>query len=163
MNLTDEEKKVIKDMQEKNKEVDFCIECEINPEFAKELSEMLGIDFKENEAIINTNILLNLIKKQQKEIKTLQKIITKDLPTNQEYINTFCGIPIVEVMDMIEICKNKTIHLNDKEYKNVIELSQKDYISKEAIREILNKYAHTEIGDMKIIYFYRELKELLGE
>lgn len=124
------------------------------------------------------------IEEKDKKINALQKIIIKDLSTNQECISTFCDIPIEEAMDMIEICKTKTIHLDDQEYKKVVELAKRDCIPKEAIREKIEELIKELplIGDCKkdcekcfkqyrgsnFVYCYafhqiKILKELLGE
>ena len=43
------------------------------------------------------------------------------------------------------------------------DLSYDDYIHKEAIVNVLNKYAHEPIEEPVVINFYKELKKLLGE
>lgn len=43
------------------------------------------------------------------------------------------------------------------------DLSYDDYISKEAIANVLNKYAHEPIEESIVINFYKELQKLLGE
>lgn len=93
-------------------------------------------------------IVLNLVKKQSKTIKVLNKIICEDLPTNQKQIKTFCGIPIEEAMEIIESNKNKIIHLSDEEYRRVIDEAQKDCIMKK-----IEELKHT---DQLIGYFLEE-------
>lgn len=93
-------------------------------------------------------IVLNLVKKQSKTIKVLNKIICEDLPTNQKRIKTFCGMPIEEAMEIIESNKNKIIHLSDEEYKRVIDEAQKDCIMKK-----IEELKHT---DQLFGYFLEE-------
>ena len=153
MKYTEEEKKAIENLNEilthKN-DVDIAYGYNIERPYP------IG-----REKIAQLEIIKNLIEKQQKEIEikdkrinALQRIIGKDLPTNQAYISTFCGIPIEEAMDMIEICKTQTIHLNDQEYKKVVELAQKDCIPKETIRnkikELENQKISIKVGFEKI-------------
>ena len=61
----------------------------------------------------------------------------------------------------------KEIEELKEEYKNeqLAELKElNNYIRKDKIRKILNKYAKTDIDNYaEIMNFYRELKELLGE
>lgn len=44
-----------------------------------------------------------------------------------------------------------------------VDLSYDNYIHKEAIVNVLNKYAHEPIEESIVINFYKELQELLGE
>lgn len=103
------------------------------------------------------------IEEKDKKINALQKIIIKDLSTNQECISTFCDIPIEEAMDMIEICKTKTIHLDDQEYKKVVELAKRDCIPKEAIREKIEYYKNQNNDLDDYTNEIEALEELLGE
>ena len=142
MKYTEEEKKTIESSKAILEHWQEILDIEDDIERDIEMS-MYSEEMPFNEM----KILLNLIEKQQKEIEikdkrinALQRIIEKDLPTNQAYISTFCGIPIEEAMDMIEICKTQTIHLNDQEYKKVVELAQKDCIPKEEIKKLYKKY-----------------------
>lgn len=65
-------------------------------------------------------IVLNLVKKQSKTIKVLNKIICEDLPTNQKQIKTFCGVSIEEASDIINLYQNTNIHLTYEEFNNYI-------------------------------------------
>lgn len=121
MNLTEEEKKAIEELQS------FIQKYEPYVFYSKQRGDTAEIN-PYIKKFDNYRTILNLIEKQQKEIVEL----------NNKYV-----------------CEK----VAKEEAEELLENS----IPKEAIREILNKYAHTEIGDMKIIYFYRELKELLGE
>ena len=118
MEYTEEEKKAFETLE--YFEPDDLVECSIYLKSIKTIKKLIEKQQKEIEI-------------KDKRINALQRIIGKDLPTNQAYISTFCGIPIEEAMDMIEICKTQTIHLNDQEYKKVVELAQKDCIPKETI------------------------------
>ena len=61
--------------------------------------------------------------------------------------------------------------LDDEEFKNeicnhrcVLKLYlEENYISKEALVNVLNKYAHKPIEESIVINFYKELQKLLGE
>ena len=44
-----------------------------------------------------------------------------------------------------------------------VDLSYDNYIHKEAIVNVLNKYAHEPIEETIVINFYKELQKLLGE
>ena len=82
-------------------------------------------------------IVVNLAKKQQKEIDRLEIL-------KQGYV------PIEKYNELLNS-------------KVGVDLSYDDYISKEAIVNVLNKYAHEPIEETIVINFYKELQELLGE
>ena len=82
-------------------------------------------------------IVVNLAKKQQKEIDRLEIL-------KQGYV------PIEKYNELLNS-------------KVGVDLSYDDYISKEAIVNVLNKYAHEPIEESVVINFYKELQKLLGE
>lgn len=114
MEYTEKENKAIEDLR---KTINYY-----NKRF--EENEKITAVLVDNFDVENLFVLLNLIVKQQKEIEennkkinSLQTIIAKDLPTNQQYINTFFGIPIEEAIVIVESYKNTKIHLSDEEYR----------------------------------------------
>lgn len=82
-------------------------------------------------------IVVNLAKKQQKEIDRLEIL-------KQGYV------PIEKYNELLNS-------------KVGVDLSYDNYIHKEAIVNVLNKYAHEPIEETIVINFYKELQELLGE
>ena len=138
MKYTEEDKKAIDFIEEQNKNEEFILVCEINPEFVKELSKMLGINFKENKVIINTNILLNLVYKLQRNLE--------------------------EKEDEIVYLKEQTRKAADKERNKAAFNIYKNYISKEKIRELLTEtYCGIPLYTLNHNYLPRSLKGLLGE
>lgn len=100
-------------------------------------------------------ILLDIMLKQQKEIERLKR-------ENKE-IDENCN----DIYVLYLKAKGRLREFVSEDELNRMECigkyTRKYYIPKETIIQILNKYAHTKIGDMKIVDFYRELKELLKE
>ena len=121
MKYTEEEKKAIKILANDNWEY---------------------LNYTDNEKEYNDlkksiEIVVNLAKKQQKEIERLEIL-------KQGYV------PIEKYNELL----NSKVGVN---------LSYDDYISKEAIVNVLNKYAHEPIEESVVINFYKELQKLLGE
>ena len=52
---------------------------------------------------------------------------------------------------------------NNRLRKEIKEYIEENYISKEAIREILNKYEHIDANEDNAVSFFADVKELLGE
>lgn len=60
--------------------------------------------------------------------------------------------------------KNKTKIISDSFHKYVGKKFDKEFISKDKLEVILEKYKHTKLGDdEKILKFYKELQSLIKE
>lgn len=84
--------------------------------------------------------ILKLLDKQQKEIERYKRIAEMNLKDGEEFKN--------------EMCEHRCILKSEM---------KENYISKEAIVNVLNKYAHEPIEESIVINFYKELQKLLGE
>ena len=76
----------------------------------------------------------------EEEFKRYKRLAEMNLNDSEEFKN--------------EMCKHRCI------LKSYLE---ENYISKEAIVNVLNKYAHEPIEESVVINFYKELQKLLGE
>lgn len=155
MEYTEKENKAIEDLR---KTINYY-----NKRF--EENEKITAVLVDNFDVENLFVLLNLIVKQQKEIEennkkinSLQTIITKDLPTNQQYINTFFGIPIEEAIVIVESYKNTKIHLSDEEYRKNKLIDIAEYIEYYLIGN--SRYKDSQ---EKFEYLLKRLKDLIGE
>ena len=107
------------------------------------------------------DIISNLIEKQQKEIKELSEKLTEKICKGveeeilEEYRQT-----IISKDKEIEELKKDNEHQWEQRCKMAIELDN-NVVSKDKIKEIVNRYATKEIEYG--IDFYREIKELLEE
>ena len=103
------------------------------------------------------DILLNLLEKQQKEIEEKDMEMELALTGKQAEIED----NMRDIIDEYYIPIEKYNELLNS--KVGVNLSYDDYISKEAIANVLNKYAHEPIEESVVINFYKELQKLLGE
>ena len=188
MHYTKEEKKAIETLANNNWEYLDYID---NDKEYKDLKKSI-------------EIVVNLAKKQQKEIKILkaQKVVIygmrsgksllrkiardyTNLALKESELQCISGHSIDCIIDLFkrgydliseeEFERYKRIaNMNlkdDEEFKNeicnhrcVLKLYlEENYISKEALVNVLNKYAHKPIEETIVINFYKELQKLLGE
>lgn len=110
------------------------------------------------------------------DIKSGKKLLNKvlsdyiDLLSKENKLQCISGYTIDRIT---ELFLNGFVFVNEEEIKRLkgieedyirrMKTSNNDYISKEAIVNVLNKYAHEPIEETIVINFYKELQELLGE
>lgn len=115
--------------------------------------------YLEKEMLTN---LLNLIEKQEREIE-----IWKETENDYEHELARKDEKIEKQQKEIEYFKKEKERLGRLYYEaneNCIKYEKIVKQQKDKIREILNKYAKTDVENhVEIINFYREIKELLGE
>ena len=110
------------------------------------------------------------------DIKSGKKLLNKvlsdyiDLLSKENKLQCISGYTIDRIT---ELFLNGFVFVNEEEIKRLkgieedyirrMKTSNNDYISKEAIVNVLNKYAHEPIEESIVMNFYKELQELLGE
>lgn len=142
----------------------YCLILKIIEKQRKEIKTLKGIEEDYIRRMKTSNKVLlkqgyvsiekynKLLEKYDKGINKLMntKLYACDINKNEKCRKTHCYINGGECDATTDETKVKYINLDD-------------YISKEAIVNVLNKYAHEPIEEPVVINFYKELKKLLGE
>ena len=97
-------------------------------------------DEERDEYVKSIQMVLDLLEKKNKELEMYKRIAEMNLKDGEEFKNEMCN------------------------HRCVLKLYlEENYISKEALVNVLNKYAHEPIEESIVMNFYKELQELLGE
>ena len=108
---------------------------------------------------------------EKKAIESFKEENNKDLSRFDDF-NSYTQFKVKRdklIIDLIEkqqkeIELNKAKIISDSFHKYVGKKFDKEFISKDKLEAILEKYKHTELGDdEKILKFYKELQSLLKE
>ncbi len=100
------------------------------------------------ELFLNGFVFVN--EEKIKRLKGIEEDYIRRMKTSNKFLLKQGYVPIEKYNELL----NSKVGVN---------LSYDDYISKEAIVNVLNKYAHEPIEESIVINFYKELQELLGE
>ena len=105
---------------------------------------------------------IRVIEEQQKNNENWKKYCDEQENDITLKNNKICDLEFKIEKQQKEIELNKAKIISDSFHKYVGKKFDKEFISKDKLEAILEKYKHTELGDdEKILKFYKELQSLL--